>query len=150
MKHYKSERLKKLETELTDLERWLELDLVPKRDVKKYKEEIKILKGKIEEEKERIQFLRESGEIDELAVQKRPQQRGGYTEMATMTDFEGNEATTEATQETQAEQTSETTLVEEKEEITILEDENESYFSDKRRWRRGARGGILDPDAEEW
>ena len=27
------------------------------------------------------------------------------------------------------------------------EEEDESYFSDKNRWRRG---GILDPDANEW
>jgi hypothetical protein len=27
------------------------------------------------------------------------------------------------------------------------EDEDESYFSDKNRWKRG---GIIDPDADEW
>ena len=36
----KSERLKKFETELTDLEQWLKLGLVPKKDIEKHKEEI--------------------------------------------------------------------------------------------------------------
>lgn len=40
MKHVKSERLKKLESELQDLEQWLKLGLVPKKDVTKHKEEI--------------------------------------------------------------------------------------------------------------
>ena len=39
MRHIKSERLKKLEVELTDLEQWLKLGLVPKKDVEKHKQE---------------------------------------------------------------------------------------------------------------
>ena len=35
----KSERLKKLETELEDLEQWMQLGLVPKKDLDKHKEE---------------------------------------------------------------------------------------------------------------
>src|SRR5215470_3897682 len=57
MRHIKSERLKKLETELQDLEQWLKLGLVPKKDIEKHKEEIKAVQTKIEEEKERLQFL---------------------------------------------------------------------------------------------
>ena len=38
----KSERLKKLETELEDLQKWLNLGLVPKKDTEKHKEEIRI------------------------------------------------------------------------------------------------------------
>ena len=33
----KSERLKKLETELEDLEQWMNLGLVPKKDIEKHK-----------------------------------------------------------------------------------------------------------------
>ena len=65
MKHVKSERLKKLETELTDLEQWLKLGLVPKKDIDKHREEIVGVRNKIEEEKERLQFLKESGEAEE-------------------------------------------------------------------------------------
>ena len=63
MRHVKSERLKKFESELTDLEQWLKLGLVPKKDIEKHKEEINSIKAKIEEEKERLQFLKENGEI---------------------------------------------------------------------------------------
>ena len=65
MKHIKSEKLKKLETELTDLEQWLKLGLVPKKDIDKHKDEILAVKHKIEEEKDRLQFLKESGEAEE-------------------------------------------------------------------------------------
>ena len=46
----KSERLKKLEGELQDLEQWLKLGLVPKKDMEKHKEEIRLLQQKIDEE----------------------------------------------------------------------------------------------------
>ena len=36
----KSERLKKFENELNDLEQWLNLGLVPKKDLDKHKTEI--------------------------------------------------------------------------------------------------------------
>ena len=52
MKHFKSERLKKLETELHDLEQWLKLGLVPKKDIEKHKGEIGVIQSKIEEEKD--------------------------------------------------------------------------------------------------
>ncbi len=56
MRHVKSERLKKLENELQDLEQWLKLGLVPKKDIEKHKEEIRAIQAKVEEEKERLQF----------------------------------------------------------------------------------------------
>ena len=34
----KSERLKKLEVELEDLEQWLKLGLVPKKDIEKHRD----------------------------------------------------------------------------------------------------------------
>ena len=52
MKHIKSERLKKLETELNDLEQWLKLGLVPKKDVDKHKEEILVVRNKIRRKRE--------------------------------------------------------------------------------------------------
>ena len=61
----KSERLKKLESELQDLEQWLKLGLVPKKDLEKHREEMSNLKEKVSEEKERLRFLKESGELEE-------------------------------------------------------------------------------------
>ena len=158
MRHVKSERLKKLETELQDLEQWLKLGLVPKKDVDKHKEEIRAVDQKIQEEKDRLQFLKESGDMDELVVPKRTPPRAGYTEMPTIPDMDMNEGSSHAQDsnfDTESETTeTTTTLVDDRggDEDTTGDDdpedkEEESYFSDKNRWRRG---GIVDPEADEW
>nr|NGX49219.1 hypothetical protein [Candidatus Anoxychlamydiales bacterium] len=61
----KSDRLKKLELELEDLEKWLKLGLVPKKDIEKHKEEILFVKQKLEEEKERLRFMKETGDMQD-------------------------------------------------------------------------------------
>lgn len=158
MRHVKSERLKKLEAELNDLQQWLKLGLVPKNDIEKHKEEIRIVQSKIEEEKERLQFLKESGEAEEYITPKRASARSGYTEMPTIPDIELGESAggdTGFDMETEAadlETTDVGTEREEEEEGEAgeeepAEEEEESPFSDKNRWRRG---GIIDPDADEW
>ncbi len=155
MKHIKSERLKKLESELIDLEQWLKLGLVPKKDIEKHKTEISATKEKIEEEKERLQSLKDSGEMEEYITPKRPTNRPGYNEMPTIPDIDVGETIggTETgfdmdTNAAEAEQTAEERGGEEEEAAEEEEEENdESYFSDRNRWRRG---GIIDPDADEW
>ena len=67
----KSERLKKLESELADLEQWLNLGLVPKKELDKHKNEIEQIKAKITEEKERLAFLKDSGSNEEFIPPKR-------------------------------------------------------------------------------
>ena len=167
MKPIKSERLRKLESELTDLEQWLQLGLVPKKDVEKHKEEIRSLQSKIEEEKERLQFLKEGGDAEEFIAPKRTPAKGGYNEMPTIPDIDiadnagGSEGgfemetfisdDTSIEDETEEEEYFATGEFEEGEEKTEEpaeeQEEDESYFSDRNRWRRG---GIVDPDADEW
>jgi hypothetical protein len=158
MKHIKSERLKKLESELSDLEQWLKLGLVPKKDIEKHKEEIINIQGKIEEEKERLLFLKESGEAEEYITPKRPPPRAGYTEMPTIPDIDMNETSATIGDpgfEIDTEAEGDSSIIDEREdqdEETTTEagdedEEDESYFSDKNRWKRG---GIIDPDADEW
>jgi len=156
MKHIKSERLKKLEVELTDLEQWLKLGLVPKKDIDKHKEEIHAVKGKIEEEKERLQFLKESGEAEEYVAPKRPTTRAGYNEMPTIPDIDMGETMSGSetgfdmeTDAIEVDNTAEERGENEDDDATEQEDEeeDESYFSDRNRWRRG---GIIDPDANDW
>lgn len=161
MRPIKSERLKKLEGELHDLEQWLKLGLVPKKDIEKHREEISMIQEKISEEKERLQFLKESGEIEEFVAPKRGGARAGYNEMPTIPDidmaetggftdtgFDIEEDVTYtqhgATNEHEEEEEEKSTV--EKEEDEGEEDE-ESYFSDRNRWKRG---GIVDPDADDW
>jgi hypothetical protein len=157
MKHIKSERLKKLESELNDLEQWLKLGLVPKKDIDKHKEEIQVVKAKIEEEKERLQFLKESGETEEYVTPKRPVNRAGYNEMPTIPDIDigetmggGDTGFDMETDAVEVDQTMEDRTEDDEEETAGQEEEeeeDESYFSDRNRWRRG---GIIDPDANDW
>ena len=159
MRHVKSERLKKFETELNDLEQWLKLGLVPKKDIEKHKEEIVGVKAKIEDEKERLQFLKESGDGEEYVTPKRPATRTGYTEMPTIPDIDiGETAIADTGFEMETENAEgESSIIEEREETEEerasgedeeeKEEEEDSYFSDKNRWRRG---GIIDPDANDW
>jgi hypothetical protein len=164
MRHIKSERLKKLELELNDLEQWLKLGLVPKKDIEKHREEIKTVQSKIEEEKERLQFLKESGDGDEYIAPKRQNKaHAGFADMPTIPDidvaetqggltesgfdmeseYEGSESTAHDHDDDEEEHSESGEEKEDEKE----EEEDESFFSDKNRWRRG---GIIDPDADEW
>jgi hypothetical protein len=156
MRHIKSERLKKLEIELADLEQWLKLGLVPKKDIEKHKEEIAAVQSKIEEEKERLQFLKESGDTEEFVAPKRSSAtRGGFTDMPSIPDIDMGDTqahlTTESGFDMDSEEDDTGTTQEDddksEEDSEEEEEEDESYFSDKNRWKRG---GIIDPDADDW
>ncbi len=153
----KSERLKKLENELADLEQWLKLSLVPKKDITKHKEEIETIKKKIHDEKERLRFLRESGEVEEYTPPKRTA-RPVYQEPQSMPDMGMgvSEGSAEGSFDTESESynaetstgettTSENTAAEEENSSQVYEDEDP--FSDKNRWKRGI---LEDPDVDEW
>jgi len=155
----KSERLKKLETELEDLEQWMNLGLVPKKDIDKHKEEIRSLKTKIEEEKERIRFLKESGDLEEYVTPKRSVARQAYAEPHTLPDMDGGENLTDAGLDMETESFEMETITEdeteggggsgtgEEEGTVIEEEEDEDPFSDRNRWKRGI---LEDPDADNW
>ena len=84
----KSERLKKLEIELADLEKWLDLGLVPKKDIEKHKVEITSIKQKIEEEKERLRFMKETGDMQDYVAPKKSPAKQIYPEPQTMPDMD--------------------------------------------------------------
>jgi hypothetical protein len=148
----KSERLKRLETELQDLDQWLRLGLVPKKDVAKHKGEIKILKEKIEEEKERLRFLKESGAMEEFIPPKRnPHARQPFSDTASMPDIEmSDEDRTDFGLDETESYDFETSSEEETEGFSEtcagVDDpsEEEDPFSDRNRWKRGV---LEDPDA---
>ncbi|MCH9627164.1 MAG: hypothetical protein S4CHLAM2_07990 [Chlamydiales bacterium] len=148
----KSDRLKKFETELHDLEQWMKLGLVPKKEIERHQEEIALLKARISEEQERLQFLKESGDMEEFTAPRRTPAKTVYPETPSMSDVEFGE-TTEAGLEMETESMDLQTTDEDKEEATAstevekVEEEEEDPFSDRNRWRRG---GIIDPDATEW
>lgn len=170
MKQIKSERLRKLEAELNDLQQWLQLGLVPKKDLERHKEEITVLQARIEEEKERLQFLKEGGEAEEFIAPKRSSAKAGYNEMPTIPDVdmaEGGSSMSEGGYDMDTYISNDTSFEDDTEEEEHYgsgeheeggeekgegakegeEEEDESYFSDRNRWKRG---GIVDPDADEW
>ncbi|HEY2811334.1 MAG TPA: hypothetical protein VGJ00_08110 [Rhabdochlamydiaceae bacterium] len=156
----KSERLKKLESELQDLEQWLKLGLVPKKDLEKHREEMRLLQQKIDEERERLRFLKESGEMESFAIPKRQMGRQPVHEPHSLPDIDmAEEGMTDAGLEAETEPFDiETTASGETEEDTTFEEESglieeeeeeeeEDPFSDRNRWRRGV---LEDPDAKDW
>lgn len=143
----KSERLKKLEVELEDLEQWLKLGLVPKKDTEKHKEEIRIIKDRIEEEKERLRFLKENGDVDEYVIPKKSPTRQIYPDPHTMPDVDMDANMTDAGLDMETENfETEASETQAGEEATYAEEE-EDPFSDRNRWKRGI---LEDPDADNW
>jgi hypothetical protein len=155
----KSERLKKLENELGDLEQWLKLGLVPKKDLEKHKEEIKNLRVKIEEEKERLRFLKESGEMEEFVIPKRPVHgRQAFQEPHSLPDIDiGEEGMSDIELDMETESFDiesstgeESTEQEEGSGFSDEEDEDEDEedpYSDRNRWKRGI---LEDPESNDW
>ncbi|MEN9343446.1 MAG: hypothetical protein RLZZ453_233 [Chlamydiota bacterium] len=151
----RSERLKKLEIELQDLQQWLSLGLVPKKDIEKHKEEMSALQSKISEEKERLRFLKENGEVEEFTAPKRQAGRQPVHEPHSLPDIDiGDEGLTDAgldmeTEPFDIEASSAQEEAEEGEEDTLFEEEEEEEdpFSDRNRWKRGI---LEDPDADNW
>jgi len=149
----KSERLKKLEAELNDLQQWMKLGLVPKKELERHKEEIHSLEARISEERERLQFLKESGELEEYTAPRRGPSKTVYPDTPTMSDADAGHETTDATSfaaDTDALESDFTEIErgeEAEEDVTESEEDDEDPFSDRNRWRRG---GIQDPDATEW
>ncbi len=150
----KSERLKKLETELEDLEQWMSLGLVPKKDIDKHKEEIRSLQIKVEEEKERLRYMKESGETEEYVTPKRSAARQAYTEPNTLPDMDAGDNLTDAGLDMETDSFNMETTVEEdtesgsdEEPPTTEEEDEEDPFSDRNRWKRGI---LEDPDVDNW
>ena len=146
----KSERLKKLEVELEDLEQWLKLGLVPKKDIEKHKEEIQAIRGKIEEEKDRLRFLKENGDLEEYVIPKRSPVRQVYPDPHTMPDVEADSSLTDAGLDMESEGFETESSQEETsagEDSTLFEEEEEDPFSDRNRWKRGI---MEDPDVDNW
>jgi len=149
----KSERLKKLENELTDLEQWLKLGLVPKKDLDKHREEMRHMQSKIEEEKERLRFLKESGEVEEYVSPKRSA-RPSFQEPQSLPDMEAaGEGFTDSNFDVETESFDVETSTgeegdEEQDDLPFAEEEEEEDpFSDRNRWKRGV---LEDPESRDW
>ena len=151
MKNEKSEKWKKLEAELRDLEKWEELGFVPEKDYKKHKEEIALLKIKIDEERERLEDLRNSNPAENYEAPRRSSiPKKTYPENTIVPDAEsyGN---TNLGSETEPGRffTSygNTDPLDEKKTSIGTSFDEEDPFSDKKRWERGA---MENNSQDEW
>ncbi len=151
----KSERLKKFENELRDLEKWLNLGLVPNKDIDKHKLEIETLRTRIEEERQRLIFLKESGDIEDFTSPKKSNQKQIYDHQSIPdTGSAGNSEMTNADfeMETASFEADHTTLFEiemaGEEKETKEYEADEDPYSDKNRWRRSRE--IVDPENDDW
>jgi len=150
----KNERIKKLEAELNDLEQWMKLGLVPKKELERHQQEIENLKARIAEEKDRLQFLKENGDMEEYAAPRRSPAKTVYPDTPSISDVEYSGQSMETGLEMETETAGFETTEEDKSETAaatieeiVEEEDEEDPFSDRNRWKRG---GIVDPDATEW
>lgn len=156
MRQPKSDRIKKFEQELHDLQQWLKLGLVPKKDIERHKKEIEEIEQKIKEEQDRLLHLKMTGEEEEFSAPKRQPGKAAFTDMPTIPDIDMTESQTmsDTAFDTESDtEAGEQTYSEEerfnREDESYLEDDGESIFSDRKRWKRGARD-IVDPEANDW
>ena len=151
MSKTKSEKFKKLEQELADLERWLDLGLVPKKDLEKHSAEIKSLKLKIEEERLKFTETKEGNEPEEYIAPKRAGAKQAFTEQSNIPDVDAADDSSDSDEEDIGSDDSYVTDDfdddDSSEEDEILEDDEEDPFSDRNRWRRGI---LEDPDSDNW
>lgn len=144
----RSEKLKKLESDLSDLMEWKRLGLVPKKDEKKHDAEIEATRAKIEEEEEKIRLMKESGEAEEYVTPRRTPPRTQYTDSPTLPEMDIGDEPTALTDATAGETLSDQSASEEVTEVEATESysEEDDPFSDKNRWKRG----VLRNDEDEW
>ena len=139
----KSERLKKLETEIKELKKWLDLNLVPKNDLDKHKMEINALQQKINEEKKRLDFIRPSGEVEEFVMPKKGQAKQAFEPQSMPDiDFEKNSNNSnfdmDSTTSFDPDPSSlfDLEATKNKDLATAEHEAEDDPFSDKNRWKR--------------
>jgi len=161
----KSERLKKLEAELEDLEQWLQLGLVPKKELERHQEEIQLLQERIKEEQERLKQLKESGEVEEYVAPRRSgMPRAAYPDSHSMPDGDfGDEQSSDSGFDLGSDSyesdssydfgdgsdasDADTSVYDEDDTQGHSSEEDDDPFSDRNRWRRGP---LEDPDEDRW
>ncbi len=146
----KSEKVKKLEAELADLEHWLNLGLVPKKDLEKHKSEIASLKRKIEEERGKLTETKEGAEPEEYIAPKRNVQNKPFSEGASIADVDVEEDSADEEEEIGTDDnyiSDDDDDDSDTDEPTEADEDEDDPFSDRNRWRRGV---LEDPDSDNW
>lgn len=150
----KNEKIKKLEKELSDLEKWIQLKLVGEKDLKRHEQELKDLRKKIEEEKQRLIALKETGNVEEYPVPRKPAQKQLY-EQPSISDIDNDAELSETDFDTESHtmEMDHSSLFD----LDINEegksshhreyDVDEDPYSEKNRWKRSTE--FPDPDNDD-
>lgn len=154
-KKLESEKLRKLEAELADLSKIFERDLIPKREKEKHRLELENLKLKIEEERKRLLYLKESGEVEESLQMRRPQKFQNY-DPRSMPDigFEDEQTEVSYIEDVSYEDDPSTLWVEEDildeggSDRSSSDEDDGDAFSEANRWKRARQ--MADPDYQDW
>lgn len=149
----KSDRLKKLEAEHHDLKQWLDLKLVPQKDVPLHEAEIKALEAKIFDEKRRLQSLKEGADSEDYSIPRRnASAKAAYQDSGLSSDMETeSERLTDAGLDMETESyeshSSSFDLYEAFDDQNTESEEDDDPFSDKNRWKRGM---LEEQDNSQW
>jgi len=153
----KSDRLRKLETEYNDLKQWLDLKLVPKKDLALHEAELKALEAKIFDEKKRLQTIKDSPDAEEYSIPRRNAgAKAGYNDGGLNEEMEmdggGDEGLTDAGLDMENDSyeggsSSSFDLYESFDDQNTESEEDEDPFSDRNRWKRGI---LEEQDNSQW
>lgn len=153
MSKIKSDKVKKLEAELGDLQNWLDLGLVPNKDLVKHKEEIAALQKRIEEERGKLTESKDGNEPEEYIAPKRTQAKQPFSESTNISDVDVDNSSVEEDEEEEDSSSPSDGFItdddddEDEDEDDVIDVDEDDPFSDRNRWRRGV---LEDPDADNW
>lgn len=146
----KTDRLRKLETELEDLKRWLDLGMVPKQDIKKHKDEIASIEAKIQDELDKIEYIKQNGQPEEFVTPKRQSNKLVVNDGPSISDLDiGDDDYEENSflEDESRDYDSQTSDSDTSSDDTSHDDYDQDPFHEKNRWRKRE---IIDPDSDDW
>lgn len=143
---FKTDRLRKLETELEDLEKWLTLGMVPKQDIPKHNEEICLVRERIEEELAKIEHIRLNGHPEEFITPKRQSSKLVLNDGPSISDLEVGEDHEDSSVSDDETYDSQSSASETREE-TQRDEDDQDPFHEKNRWKKRE---IIDPEVDDW
>lgn len=142
----KTDRLRKLETELEDLNKWLTLGMVPKKDIEKHKEEISFVQDKINDELAKMEHMRQNGHPEEFVTPKRQSSKLVLNDGPSISDMDVREDYDEMSASDDATYDSQVSSSETQSDETQRDDDNDPFL-ERNRWRKRE---IIDPEVDDW
>lgn len=142
----KTDRLRKLESELEDLNKWLTLGMVPKKDIEKHKEEIALVQEKIDDELAKIEHIRQNGHPEEFVTPKRQSSKLVLNDGPSISDMDVREDYDDVSVSDDETYDSQVSSRDTQSDETQRDDDNDP-FHERNRWKKR---DIIDPEVDDW